>query len=414
MILCDFILLATEQPRSRAYIQKMINNDIMPSFVIYLNDNKNNSTYVSSKREKAYFNVNKSLLETIKENNIPYTSLETTDCNSNIVIDEIKKRKEMYVIFSASGILKDDILSLGKKIIHVHPGIIPKYRGNTCFYYSMINDENIGATAFIMNKGIDKGDIISQKIYEVPKNINIDNIYDPYIRAELLYDVIKDYIESGEIKSSVQDVNSGETYYVIHPILKHLAILKNTEKNVGNVYSLIGLSGSGKSTLANMLYRYLKEGNNRPVKIIDGDEVRKAIGGTLGYSIEDRRKSAYIVTYMANMLSQQGIDVIIANIGAFEDIRQYARREIVNYNEIYIKCSLEECSRRDVKGYYKKAFNGEIKDFIGIDQKFEEPLNADLVINTENNDISTCYNILIQYIDKFLYVNKNEVIYGYR
>lgn len=398
MILCDFILLATEQPRSRAYIQKMINNDIVPSFVIYLNDNKNNSTYVSSKRERAFFNINKSLLETIKENNIPYISLETTDCNSNIVIDEIKKRKEMHVIFSASGILKDDILSLGKKIIHVHPGIIPKYRGSTCFYYSMINDENIGATAFIMNKGIDKGDIISQKLYEVPKNINIDNIYDPYIRAELLYDVIKDYIESGEIKSSAQDVNSGETYYVIHPILKHLAILKNTAKNVGNVYSLIGLSGSGKSTLANMLYRYLKEKNNRPVKIIDGDEVRKAIGGTLGYFIEDRRRSAYIVTYMANILSQQGVDVIIAHIGAFEDIRQRARREIVNYNEIYIKCSLEECARRDVKGYYKKAFNGEIKNFIGVDQKFEEPLNADLVIDTENNNIECCFEVLKQYI----------------
>ena len=134
------------------------------------------------------------------------------------------------------------------------------------------------------------------------------------------------------------------------------------------------------------------------VKLIDGDEMREIMQGSFGYTIEERRRVVYTMIYVAKTLSEFGTNVIVANIGAFEDLRQYARREIENYNEIYIKCSLKECSRRDVKGYYKKALEGEIKDFIGIDQQFEEPINANLVIDTENNNIECCFNELKKYI----------------
>lgn len=166
---------------------------------------------------------------------------------------------------------------------------------------------------------------------------------------------------------------------------------------MGKVYWFIGLSGSGKTTLSRELYEYFKQ-QKRNVKLIDGDEMREAIGGTIGYSIEERKRAIKIIIYLAKTLSEHDVDVIVANIGAFEELREYARREIQNYNEIYVQCSLEECARRDVKGYYKKALSGEIKDFIGVDQKFEVPFNSDLVVNTEKSTIEECFAQIKNYI----------------
>lgn len=399
MRLTNVIMLATEQPRSRAYIQKLINNNITPNYVLYLyEDGDKNKEYYYQKREKEYFDINKSLYDTLVENNIQFIEINNKDCNSEIVINEVKRRKEEYIIFSASGILGEDILNCNKKFIHVHPGIIPSYRGSTCFYYSMIKEGKVGATALFLNNKIDQGEIIQQKEYEVPMNIDIDNIFDPYIRSELLYEVICEYINDNKINSVVQNVNEGETYHVIHPILKHLAIMKHSVRTYGRVYWFIGLSGSGKSTLAKKLYKELKQ-KKRKVKLIDGDELRKEMGLNLGYSIEERRKSANISIYLAKLLSENEIDVIIAHIGAFEDLRQKARKEIIDYNEIYVKCCFEECARRDVKGYYQKALKREIKDFIGVDQKFEEPLNSDLIVETDKNSIQKCYRKLVEYIN---------------
>lgn len=384
MILTNVIMLATEQPRSRAYIQKLINNDLIPNYVLYLCEDREKKKYNYGKREKEYFDINKSVYDTLIENNIKFIEINNEDCNSEAVTNEVNERKEHYVIFSASGILGEEILNCDKKFIHVHPGIIPKYRGSTCFYYSMLEEGKVGATALFLNEKIDQGEIIKQKEYKVPMNIDIDNIFDPYIRSELLLEVISDYAHNNKINSTSQNVNEGETYHVIHPILKHLAIGKYNNSSHGKVYWFLGLSGSGKSTLANKLYKELRLKNNI-VKLIDGDEVRNASGGNLGYSIEERRKSAELAIYLAKTLSECGINVVIAHIGAFEDLRKKARREIIDYNEIYVKCPIEECTRRDAKGYYEKALNGELKDFMGVDQKFEEPLNSDMVINNDGN-----------------------------
>ncbi|MGG7174127.1 adenylyl-sulfate kinase [Clostridium neonatale] len=396
MILNDVIMMATEQPRSRAYLQKMIENDMIPNYIIYLYDGEKR-IYNSTKREKAFFNIEKSLYDLIIENKIGFTIIYSKDINSNEVLQEIKKRNEKYVIFSASGILKKEILNTNKKFLHIHPGVIPEYRGSTCFYYSMIKENKIGATALFLNDKIDQGDIIKAKEFQIPNNINIDDIFDPYIRSMLLVEVLKEYVEKTKFVSFSQNVEVGETYYVIHPILKHLAILDNNIENIGNVYWFIGLSGSGKSTLANKLYSYLKN-KNRRVKLLDGDELRLKMGLNLGYSIEDRKKSFNICIYLAKLLAENGIDVVIAHIGAFEELRNKARIEIVNYNEIYVKCSIEECARRDTKGYYKKALAGKLENFIGFDIDFEEPAVSDLIIDTEREELEACWYRLKEYI----------------
>ena len=134
------------------------------------------------------------------------------------------KNRFDYLIFTGGGILKSEILNSGSKFIHFHPGIVPNYRGSTCFYYSIINDGNCGVTCFIMDEDLDTGDIIFQKIFPPPTNRFVDEVYDPYIRAETLREVLgKKIIEKGNFKK--QYPNKGETYFIIHPVLKHIAIL---------------------------------------------------------------------------------------------------------------------------------------------------------------------------------------------
>ena len=106
----------------------------------------------------------------------------------------------------------------------MHPGLTRKYRGSTCFYYSILNEGSAGVTAFIMDKGLDTGDIIYEKIFEKPQHRFLDEIYDPHIRSEALLDImLQNLLNKQDFKK--QDICEGETYFIIHPVLKHIAII---------------------------------------------------------------------------------------------------------------------------------------------------------------------------------------------
>ena len=123
-------------------------------------------------------------------------------------------------------ILKQDILTSGKLFLHVHSGSLPNYRGSTTIYYSIINVNKCFATAIFLNEKIDTGDVILTKEYEVPdKATNIDYYFDSIIRADLLLDVIDKYVKTRKIVFEPQESINGETYFIIHPVLKHIALL---------------------------------------------------------------------------------------------------------------------------------------------------------------------------------------------
>ena len=145
------------------------------------------------------------------------------DINHIELVDYIRKKNFDFVIFTGGGILRKDILSSGTKFVHFHPGIVPEYRGSTCFYYSIIKENNCGVTAFVMNEGLDTGDVIYQKIFEKPNHVFIDDVYDSFIRSETMVDVLKN--NQLEKKFKKQDQTSGNTFYIIHPVLKHISIL---------------------------------------------------------------------------------------------------------------------------------------------------------------------------------------------
>lgn len=224
MILKEIGILLLDTSRGRAYIQNLIKNKLCPSFAIVLGQ-KNKTGSVNSKYAKQFFDQSESVFSTLEKNNMKYKKVDATDCNDKSVISELKSRKEKYFIYTGGGILKDEILSIGKKFIHVHPGIVPYYRGSTCMYYSLINEGKIGATAFFLEKNVDTGDIIAQKVYGKPPIQDIDYVYDPYMRSDLLVKVIKSYAKTKKFQTKKQDKTKGETYFIMHPVLKHLAIL---------------------------------------------------------------------------------------------------------------------------------------------------------------------------------------------
>ncbi|MDH2901751.1 MAG: adenylyl-sulfate kinase [archaeon] len=148
---------------------------------------------------------------------------------------------------------------------------------------------------------------------------------------------------------------------------------------------MTGLSGSGKSTLANLLKEKYEKEFGRFVEILDGDEVRKGLSKDLGLSKEDREEHARRVSYLAKVLSRNGVISIVALISPYKSSRERAKELIGadKFVEVYVKASLNACERRDPKGLYAKARKGEITNMTGIQDPYEEPTAPDIVIDTE-------------------------------
>ena len=142
-----------------------------------------------------------------------------------------------------------------------------------------------------------------------------------------------------------------------------------------------GLPSSGKSTLARMLEAEIEK-KGKHVEVLDGDEVRLRLSKGLGFSKEDRDENIRRISYVANVITRCGCVAITCAISPYKSIRQEARSEIGNFVEIFVKCDVEECIRRDVKGLYKKALSGEIKNFTGISDPYEEPDNPEIIVDT--------------------------------
>ena len=148
-----------------------------------------------------------------------------------------------------------------------------------------------------------------------------------------------------------------------------------------------GLSGAGKSTLAAAVSAELR-GRGIPVEVLDGDEVRQNLSKGLGFSREDRDTNIRRIGYVAKLLARNGVAVITAAISPYRGIRDAVREEIGAFVEVYVKASLDECIRRDTKGLYARALAGEIPQFTGVSDPYEEPLAAELVIDTECEEIA--------------------------
>jgi adenylylsulfate kinase len=147
-----------------------------------------------------------------------------------------------------------------------------------------------------------------------------------------------------------------------------------------------GLPCSGKSAVADRVAELLKDRGYR-VERLDGDIVRQSLTRDLGFSKEDRDENIRRVTFVAKLLTRNDVFVLTSFISPYREIRAQARQEIGRFLEVYTKCSLDECMRRDVKGMYKKAIEGKIKEFTGISDPYEEPVNPEILLETDKETL---------------------------
>jgi adenylyl-sulfate kinase len=149
---------------------------------------------------------------------------------------------------------------------------------------------------------------------------------------------------------------------------------------------LTGLSGAGKSTLASAVADLLRS-DGLPVEVLDGDEVRRNLSQGLGFSRADRDTNIRRIGYVAGLLTRHGVVVLVAAISPYRAVRDEVRVDIGRFVEVFVRASLDECARRDVKGLYAKALAGELPAFTGVSDPYEEPLSPDIVIDTERESV---------------------------
>lgn len=150
----------------------------------------------------------------------------------------------------------------------------------------------------------------------------------------------------------------------------------------GSTIWFTGLPSSGKSTIARILERRFHQEGIK-CELLDGDVVRTNLSKGLGFSREDRDANIKRIGFVAHLLTRNDVMAIASAISPFREARDANRRLIGNFVEVYVKCSVEECEKRDVKGLFKKARAGEIKGFTGVDDPYEEPLHPEVVCDTE-------------------------------
>jgi adenylylsulfate kinase len=177
-------------------------------------------------------------------------------------------------------------------------------------------------------------------------------------------------------------------------------LIDNKQLKKGFVLWLTGLSGAGKTTIAEALYKRF-DAMGIGYERLDGDVLRGVFPNT-GFSKEARDEHIKRVGFMASRLAHHGVPVIASFISPYRQARRFVRNLCGDFVEVYVKASLEECKRRDVKGLYKKALAGEIKDFTGIDDPYEEPENPEIIVDTVNQTVEESVNQIMEYIQAYV------------
>jgi len=166
----------------------------------------------------------------------------------------------------------------------------------------------------------------------------------------------------------------------------------------GFVLWLTGLSGAGKSTIANAVAPSLADRGHR-VEVLDGDEVRTNLCQGLGFSREDRDTNIARIGYVAGKLAKHGVAVVVAAISPYREARDKVRASVENFVEVHVAAPVTTCAERDVKGLYAKALAGEIKNFTGVSDPYEEPLEPEIALHTEHETVQESVDQVLAWLE---------------
>ncbi|MFW6196811.1 MAG: adenylyl-sulfate kinase [Thermoplasmatota archaeon] len=184
---------------------------------------------------------------------------------------------------------------------------------------------------------------------------------------------------------------------------KHIIVHEDKweKQNMEDGFTLwfTGLSGAGKSKVADEVAIALEENYSHLVERLDGDIVRQHLTSDLGFTKEDRDTNIERVSFVAELLSRNGISVLASFISPYRERRNKTRDMVTNFIEVHVNCPVEVCKERDVKGLYEKARKGEIDNFTGISDPYEEPEDPEIKLNTHEESVEESVQKVLDYLD---------------
>jgi adenylylsulfate kinase len=166
-----------------------------------------------------------------------------------------------------------------------------------------------------------------------------------------------------------------------------------------------GLPCCGKTTIADQVAIFLKN-KDYTVERLDGDIVRQSLTSNLGFSKKDRDENIRRTTFIAKKLTRKNVIVLASFVSPYKEQRRNARKQIERFVEIYVRCPLEICMKRDVKGMYQKALEGKIKHFTGVDDPYEEPEHPELILNTDTESLKESVKKVLQKLEELGYIKQ--------
>ena len=249
MNLSEIGMVASDTTRSRAYLQALVRNNLVPAYVLLIEspsekyfpgklDKFQSSIELDPSQEtdelwsEAQFDPTLPIKEQLEVFNISYEISIGKDINDPVVVEAIRKSSVSVFIYSGAGgvLLRKEVLNTGKHFLHVHGGYLPDYKGSTTNYYSLLVEKTMGASSLFLVEQIDSGPVLLRKKFPAPANRQaIDHIFDSGARAKVLVETLQNYLRDGDWKVDFSEDSEGETYYIIHPVLKHIAVLDNSE-----------------------------------------------------------------------------------------------------------------------------------------------------------------------------------------
>jgi adenylylsulfate kinase len=167
---------------------------------------------------------------------------------------------------------------------------------------------------------------------------------------------------------------------------------------IGLTLWFTGLSGAGKTTLNQAVYAALSQ-RGLPVESLDGDDVRRNLGRGLGFSKEDRDENIRRIGYVASLLTRHGVIVLVSAISPYRSVREEVRQTVGEFVEVYVNAPLAVCEQRDVKGLYRRARNGELPGFTGIDDPYEAPIDPEIECRTDVETVRECVDNIMGYLE---------------
>ena len=233
----DVALISGPSARSRAYAQGMIAAGILPGTILYQPGEEwrwdgPDVIDVDLMGESVPFRFlpNEPARTTFGGADVVSHELTTAPIDDDANLALFADLSVEVLIFSGyrTGILRKAAFDIGKRFLHVHGGYVPSYRGSTTFYYSILSDGMMGASAIWMDSGIDTGPVLARRQYSVPLGIDIDYVLDPLVRADTLVNVLTYRSQRGQWPETEHlSAGDGETFHKIHPVLKHLALRRS-------------------------------------------------------------------------------------------------------------------------------------------------------------------------------------------